>query len=46
MGVGAAIATGSQGEKGKMALFVIKVISRKSNGSDGRREDWKKLEEG
>ena len=27
IGVGAAIAAGSQGEKGKRALFVIKVIS-------------------
>ena len=27
--MGAAIAMGSQGEKGKIALFVIKVISKK-----------------
>jgi len=29
MGVGAAIAAGSQGENGKRALFVIKVNRRK-----------------
>jgi len=33
MGVGAAIAKGSQGEKGKIALFVIKVRTR----NKGRR---------
>lgn len=36
IGVGAAMAIGSQGEKGKIALFVMKVITKKTTEIKGR----------
>ena len=40
IGVGAAIASGSHGEKGKIALLVIKVSNKKiSNEKEGRDEE-------
>jgi hypothetical protein len=39
MGVGAAIAIGNQGEKGKMALLVIKVATKNNRAKELGRVD-------